>query len=340
MDKHYYDASKPGSLGGIKALAKALHISTKAARDWLKSQAVYTLHKPIRRKFKTRKTIALGVNELWQCDLVEMGKYSRANKRFNYILTCVDVFSRQGQAIPVKTKSAANMLKAFKILFKSKHPSKLQTDEGKEFFNKTIKEFLKTKNIFHYHTYGNTKASLVERFNRTLKEKMWRYFTHKGNYKWLEVLPKLIKGYNNSFHRTIGLTPNQVNKNNEGELFEKLYGNTPKSKYKFKIGDYVRISKVKHRLMKGYLQNYTDEVFIIEEKVKSSPPTYRIKDLQNEPIKGSFYEEELQLIDSPKEWRVEKVLRTRKRGTTTEHFVKWRGFPAKFNSWTSHIRKL
>ena len=341
-DKHhrYYDASKTGSFGGVKAFAKASGISTKEAKEFLKNQAVYTLHKPIRKNFKTRKTIALGIDELWQVDLVDLQKFRRQNRAYNYILTCVDVFSKRAQAVPVKTKTAANMLKAFKILFKHRHPSKLQSDEGREFFNKTLKVYFASKNVHHYHSYGNTKASLIERFNRTLKDKMWRYFTHKGNHEWLKVLPRLIVAYNASFHRTIGMAPNLVTKRNESDLFEKMFGNLPKAKYKFKVGDHVRVSKMKHKLIKGYLQSWSDEIFLITQCIKSYPPTYKIKDLLDEPILGSFYEQELQSIEPPSEWRIEKVIRRRKRGNTTEYFVKWQGFPTKFNSWTTHIRRL
>jgi len=337
---HYYDPSRAGSFGGIKALSRASGISTKEAKDFLKNQAVYTLHKPVRKRFKTRKTIALGIDELYQADLVDMQAFKKDNQNFGYIITCIDVFSKRAQALPVKTKTAANMLKAFRILFKHKHPRYLQTDAGLEFFNSTLKPYFVSKNIVHYHTYSETKASVIERFNRTLKTKMFRFFTHKGNHRWLKALPDLITSYNDSYHRVISMRPNDVRKEDESDLFEKLYGNSPKSKYKFKIGDHVRISKFKHKLKKGYLQNWSDEIFLITQLVKSYPPTYRIKDLLDEPILGSFYELELQLVTPPNDWRVEKIIKRRKLGNKTQYFVKWQGFPIKFNSWVEDLRKL
>ena len=207
-------------------------------------------------------------------------------------------------------------------------------------FNKPLKKYFESKNVHHYHSYGSTKASLVERLIRTVKQKVWRYFTYKGNHRWLKVLPQVIKAYNSSFHRSLGISPNEVSKENESDLFEKMYGHQPEARYKFKTGDHVRISKLKHKLEKSYLQNWSDEVFLIARRIKSFPATYRIKDLMDEPILGSFYEAELQLVNPPDEWRIEKVIRRRKQGNKTQYYVKWRGFPTKFNSWVSNLRKL
>ena len=93
----------------------------------------------------------------------------------------------------------------------------LQTDQGKEFENKTVHAFLQKHGIKQFSVKSQFKASIVERLNRTIKIKMYRYFTDIGNYKWLDVLPKLIESYNASVHRMIGLAPKDVNKRNEFE---------------------------------------------------------------------------------------------------------------------------
>ena len=94
--------------------------------------------------------------------------------------------------------------------------------------------------------------------------------------------------------------------------------------------------------MKGYIQNWTEEVYTVSERHASNPPTYSILDLAGEEIKGRFYEQELQKVDkSPEdEYIVEKVLKTRKREGRLEHYVKWRGYDGKFNSWTSSLHKI
>jgi hypothetical protein len=113
-------------------------------------------------------------------------------------------------------------------------------------------------------------------------------------------------------------------------------------KWKFQLGDNVRITVYKHVFVKGYIQNWTDEIYTIIQRYATAPVTYGIEDLRGEDIKGRFYEQELQKVIKTEEdeYLVQKVLKTRKRNGQVEHFVKWRGYVDKFNSWTTSLRKL
>ena len=93
---------------------------------------------------------------------------------------------------------------------------------------------------------------------------------------------------------------------------------------------------------KGYTQNWSIELFTVAKKFATNPPTYSIKDLAGELIKGKFYEQELQKVIKTleDEYIVEKVLKTRRRNGQIEHFVKWRGYADNFNSWTATLRRL
>ena len=105
---------------------------------------------------------------------------------------------------------------------------------------------MKNKDIIHFSTKGDTKASVVERFNRTFKERMYRYFTSTNTLSYLPVLPALVKGYNRSYHRSIGTAPHQVNASNEQEVWDRLYKKRQAQKPckpKFKVEDRVRLSK-------------------------------------------------------------------------------------------------
>ena len=148
-------------------------------------------------------------------------------------------------------------------------------------------------------TESKVKAAIVERFNRTLKEKIWRLFTKNNNKKYIEILPKLVENFNNSYHRTIKNTPNSINKSNELETFKNIYGYNLKTgpehiiKFKFKIGDYVRCVISKNLFEKGYTINWSDDIYLIEKQQVTDPPTYKIKTLTDQPISKTFYEDEL-----------------------------------------------
>lgn len=313
LKKNYYDVNSPGAYGGISRLSKASGVSPQKTKRWLMTQDAYTLHKPIRLKFKRRKVLAYGIGDLMQCDLIDMIKLSKYNNGVKYLLTAIDVFSKYAHAIPLKSKSADSMLDGFKKLFKeTKFVTNLQTDEGKEFYNKKVQTYFKSHNINNYSSHSEFKASVVERFNRTLKSKLYRLFTHRNSYKYIDVLKSVLKSYNKSKHRTIGYAPIEVTKDLESQIFEKMYGYNISRTYKFDINDQVRISKGKRTFRKGYLPNWTDEVFIIYKRYPTNPPTYLLRDLKETRLKGRFYEEEIQKITKlPHDfWRVEKILKS------------------------------
>ena len=189
-----------------------------------------------------------------------------------------------------------------------------------------------------YWTENEEKSSVVERWNRTIKSKMWKYFTKNRTGVYIDVLPDIIKKYNNTYHRSIECTPTDARKpSNYQDVFNALYNynntsplNTPP---KFKIGDQVRISKLKKTFEKGYTANWTEEVFNVQKVQTTSPYTYKLKDTKNETIQGTFYEPELQLAKQTT-FRIEKVLnrRTTKDGKR-EIYVKWLGYSTAFNQW-------
>uniref|UniRef100_A0ABD2W899 Integrase catalytic domain-containing protein n=1 Tax=Trichogramma kaykai TaxID=54128 RepID=A0ABD2W899_9HYME len=276
----------------------------------------------------------VAIDDTWQADLVEMIPYAKVNSGYKYLLTVIDVFSKNAWAIPVKTKTAEDVSRAMaSILSSDKHPKNLHTDNGKEFYNSTFSQLMKKFKINHYSTFTHMKASICERFNRTLKEKMWRLFSLNGNYKWLDALPKLLNDYNNTVHRTIGMKPKDVKKSNEKELLLRYDAMslpfTTQPKEKFKVGDKVRISKAKHVFEKGYTPNYTTEIFTISKVVKTQPVTYHLKDYQDQPISGAFYEQEISLANYPDVYLIEKIVKKK----NDKIFVKWLGFDESHNSW-------
>jgi hypothetical protein len=153
-----------------------------------------------------------GIDHQWQADLVDLGKLASYNKGFKYLLTCIDVLSRYAWVVPLKDKTGKTLKEAFEVIFKlGRQPIGLQTDRGTEFTNRVFQKFLKENNVHFFTTYNDeTKASIVERFNRTLKTKMWKYFTHRETLTYVDVLPDMVASYNHTVHRTIGIPPAEV----------------------------------------------------------------------------------------------------------------------------------
>ena len=236
----------------------------------------------------------------------------------------------------MKKKSAASLVAALGSTFRKGWPKMLQTDQGLEFLNKSVQTLLKKHDIHHFSTHNTeTKACVVERFNRTLKERMWRYFTKHRTSRYIDFLQDMVQSYNNTRHRSMGMAPLQVSYKNQEEVWQRLYGHDGKGVPKLRVSDRVRISKYKGKFEKGYTANWSEEIFTIHEVHPSDPPVYRLKDDLGEVLEGTFYEMELQKVSVPadKMFYVEEVLQRRKVGRRKEALVKWVGYPSKFNSW-------
>lgn len=300
-----------------------------------RKQIVNELHRSARKNFTRRHVVLKGIDDLWQADLVDMQSFKKYNKGFNYILTIIDGFSKFAWAVPLKNKSSESVCNSInEIFYKFKRiPQNLQTDCGKVFYNAAFEKLMKKHAINHYSTYSHLKASIVERFNRTLKNKMWKLFSFHGTYKWIDKIDSLINEYNNTKHRTIKMCPIEVNsKEIEQKLLQTVFCYVrPLVKNKFKIGEYVRVSKYKGVFEKGYTPNWSPEIFKIIALSKKFPVTYKLQDYQFKQIAGCFYEYELQKTKNSNNFLVEKILKRK----GNQIFVKWYGFDDSHNSWVN-----
>ena len=279
----------------------------------VKESVVNELHKPARKTFRRRRVIVKGLNDLYQADLVEMIPYAKINEGYRYILVVINVFSKLVWLRPVKRKNAKDVTEAMRDILDNVEikPKNIQTDMGKEFYNKDFRSLMESFNINHYSTFSNLKASVVERVNRTLKNSMWKKFSLQGTYKWLNILKEIEDVYNNTKHSTIGMKPEDVNSGNENTLLKTVYSHLKTidpRKNKFKVGDFVRISKFREAFSKSYQPSWSNEVFRIRQVKLSNPTTYLLEDQNQEEIRGGFYSEELQKVKYPNIYLVEKVL--------------------------------
>ena len=355
IEKSYEKIKNPGSFGGIKKIYDELKKNYKKikkddVKNFLGQQDEYTLHKPIKRKFERNKVIVSDIDEVWQMDLVDMKAFQNENNKVTFILTVIDVFSKYAWGRMLLNKKAETVLDAIESIIKTskRKPKKIHTDQGTEFFNIHSKKFFEKENIKHYYTKSYLKASIVERFNRTLKDKMWRYFTSIQAKKYYDKFDEFFISYNSSYHRSIKMSPNNVKKSNSDEVFKNLYDFDKKEgeyrtdvKIHFKKGDFVRISKYKNIFSKGYEANWTNEVFEIDRIImNNSFPIYYIKDLLEVEIEGGFYAEELQKVTinikeaiDNNDYFVESIIKTRIIKGKKEYFVRWKYYPESTSSW-------
>ena len=281
------------------------------------------------------------VDELWQLDLCDTNALKQYNDGATFILTIIDVFSKMGFARSLIDKKGPTVLRAFlNVLEESgRSPTNVQTDMGSEFTNRAFKAELKKRDIHFYVTYSENKAAVVERFNRTLKSRMWRYFTHNNTYKYVDVLQQLIDGYNASHHRGVGMPPEKVNSSNQLKIWTKYYSErVGKKRFKFAVGDNVRISRDKGAFEKGYVQSWSEEYFVVKKRMRRNPHVYILEDLNGETLLGVFYAEQLQKVSPSEVFPISIVIR--KRGKRA--LVEWRGWPSSFNSWipTEDLQKI
>jgi hypothetical protein len=262
---------------------------------------------------------------------------AKENDGIRYLLTVIDILSKFAWVIPVKSKSAQDIVNAFeKLLDKSapRKPQKLQTDKGKEFLNESVQKLFKNNGIEHFTSESDQKAAVVERFNRTIKSKIEKFITAFQSARYIDHLDEFVEAYNHSYHRSIKMRPIDVNKNNQRKVWINLYKygpRTPKSKA-IANNTRVRISKVKGIFEKGYNPNWTSEHFYINANVPRDLRTYKLRDDSGEEVKGSWYKDEVQPIGE-NEYLIEKILSRKVVNKQKLIHVKWKGWPSKFNSW-------
>ncbi len=302
--KNYTDLRNPAAFtGASRFVENNKQFTLKNVEKELIKHDFYTLHKPIIKKFIRNKTIVNGCNDTWQIDLIDVKnlKNKSFSQYFTFLFTCIDAFSRKAFVIPIKNKSAEETTRAFnEILIKNKQkPVNIYSDNGKEFLG-LFRENLKKLKINQIFTKSIFKASIVERFNKTLQTIMYRIFTFQNNKNYNSILNKIVDNYNNTIHSSIKMTPNQVNKKNEKLVAYNLYGDinseTNYIEFYFKKGDYVRLQIDKSIFEKGFTDNWSKEIYIIHRLIPSIPPKYTIKTIENIILNNSFYKQELQKV--------------------------------------------
>ena len=246
------------------------------------------------------------IDEIWAADLVDMQSFLKFNNGIKYLLMVIDVFSKYGWIVPLKSKTGVDVADALNKIFGERRCMKMWVDKGKEFYNKHVKAL----GVQLYSTENEEKSCIVERWNRTMKEKMFKHFSANNTKKYIDILDDMVNNYNNTKHSSIKMTPVEAsNKKNKNRVWLNLNGKvrTNPVKPKFSVGDKVRIAKKKTLFEKGYTPRWTEEVSTVSKIQYTDPPTYKISDYHGEEIQGTFYEQEMQKTNQDI-FRIEKVI--------------------------------
>ena len=344
LKKIYYNPFHPASYSGPSKLYKAARadgkkITLQKIRQWLKGQETYTLHRRARYKFPHNRVVVSGIDTQWDVDLMDMSNVAQENDGVHFVLVAIDIFSRYTWLEPLKTKHGKSVINAFsKIFAQGRQPYKMRSDKGTEFTGRLVQKYLKDQGVDHFVTQNQVKANYAERVIKTIKGRIYKYFTKKQTHRYIDHLQDFVRSYNHTYHRSIKTNPADVTKENEAAQVMLQYGQPLKQmkikSFKFDVGDHIRISYLRTTFMREYHEKWTTEIFTVSSRrMRAGIPVYTLKDYGGEDITGTFYQDELQLIDMPEVFRIEKTLRKRKVKGEKQHLVRWAGWPPKYDSW-------
>ena len=267
----YLDPSHPASFGSPERLYKIVKkegkykLSHSQIKKWIQKQQSYSLNKNVKRSFQRGRVVVEGIDDQFDIDLASLIYYANENDGYKYLLVVIDIFSRYGWVEPLKDKTAKEIVNAFdKILQEGRIPKRLRSDAAKDFTSEKFQNYVKSKNITHFVTHNEKQANYVERFIKTIKNKIFKYMVEKNSPRYIEVLPKIVHSYNRTWHSGIRSEPINVNKTNEKQLWWQMYWPKepydPKKKkhevkYTFKIGDRVRTTFLRRPFQREYARD-------------------------------------------------------------------------------------
>ena len=258
--------------------------------------------KPPKKNYITNKTDVYYIDDIWSLDILDLKDYGPGNNRnYRYVLVIIDNFSKFGWTIPLKNKNAQTIKTSFENIFTSskRKPNLIETDRGKEFYNKIFQDFLNKNNIKLYSRNSSYGAVFADRFNKTIRDLLKRPVFEKGDGKWIDILPTITKQYNNRVHSSTKLTPIQASmEKNEGFVYKNLLDKRKKIKPKYEIGDLVRTADLRKTFSKGDTTNWSYKLYKITQIIKDTIPSYHIDNLKERYNESLLKKTELTMTEN------------------------------------------
>jgi transposase InsO family protein len=337
ITRRYTSLPNPEAFSAPFRVSKENNISLGRAAKILSRVEAYSLHRQFRRQKRRNVYYIYFKRQQVQCDLIDVQKLARLNDGKNWIMLCIDGFSRYLWGRALSRKTAAQTVAAMKSMLDEmgRPPKQIFADKGSELKNREMKRLLREREILLIHPQSEMKAGTIERANRTIRSLIWKYMTHYETFRWVDVLQSIIRTYNNRSHRSIdNLTPRQaeleVNKNRVASTLRHRYFlnmDPPNKRPKFKINDVVRI-KVNHGMAfaRGYEEQFSQELYkVVEVDRRKGVVMYKLRHIESgEILRGRCYESELQL-STEDEVRLNVISRRVRRGVR-EIQVQMRGY--------------
>ncbi len=318
----------------------------------------------LRKKFPRRKDLSYFFSERWEADVGDIGKarfidLTTGKEKGRYFLLVVDLFSKKVFVEPLANKSAPSVQRALENIISGLHqpyspPQTLESDQGGEFFNSTLRRFLQKKSVDLVFARGANKARNAERYIRSFKRVLIPFLETHPNQSWDRAVRAVGAALNRRFNRSLGTSPNQVvinwkqiqEKNlkerpvqpflpfmKEQLLIEK--GRPVRERNRtFALGDAVIIPRKRRGMKKESDRQFGYEVYFIKTiRTEEKPYMYKLEDGLGTKVKRLFYAQELRKVEAPSHYPVHKIVRTKMVHGKKFALVSWLDHDSRFNSW-------
>ena len=308
LNNLFYNIQQSTSFRNIRVLYDYIrqhhpNIDKPSVENWLRGQLTHLVFKPIRKKYNRNPIVSKHIDHLWNIDLVELA-YPENNENYKYLLTVIDNLSKYAWVKRFTNKKAETVVNALQEIIEEsgRKPTIIGSDFGAEFTNRRFKQWITTNNIVHYIMYSPSKATIVERFNQTLKNLLYKYLFYYQTRTFIDVLDQIVNNYNHTVHSATKYRPVDVDQTNQRRVYQNLYKYRYKllEKQKFNVGDHVLIPDYVGRdptkMSRKFLRpKYKSEVYVVHKVYKTSPRfKYVVREVRSGHIvNSSFYDSQL-----------------------------------------------